>query len=167
MDSGGPGEFRGGMGATSCWIPYDTNERPLQLVLATFGQAFPTALGVDGGYPANTAMFKMLRDSDIDAWIERGEFPRDIAAMAGTLEYLPAKCETLQNPRDVFEHTWSGGGGFGDPIDRDPGKVAEDVANGAVSEGAARAIYGVVVNGSLDLEATERLRTDVRRERLS
>ena len=30
-DSGGPGEYRGGMGATSCWIPHDTDGRPIQL----------------------------------------------------------------------------------------------------------------------------------------
>ena len=45
------------------------DDRSLQLVLATFGQAFPTALGIDGGYPANTSMFKMVRKSNIDEWI--------------------------------------------------------------------------------------------------
>ena len=31
-DSGGPGEYRGGMGATSCWVPHDTDGRPIELV---------------------------------------------------------------------------------------------------------------------------------------
>ena len=98
---------------------------------------------------------------------QRGEFPRDLKELSGELEFLPAKCETLQEPGDVFEHTWSGGGGFGDPLDRDPEKVVEDVLNGAVSMRVARETYGVEVSGTLDIEATRTLRDDIRRERLS
>ena len=167
-DSGGAGEFRGGMGATSCWIPYANDERSVQLVLATFGQAFPTAVGINGGYPANTSMYKMLRGSDVKEHFGRLEIPTEIHDMGGELEYLPAKVETVQHPGDVFEHTWSGGGGFGDPIDRDPGLVHADVLNGAVSERAAREIYGVALNGDgPDLDETDNLRKEIRRERLS
>lgn len=167
MDSGGAGEFRGGMGATSCWIPYDTDGRPVQLVLATFGEAFPTALGIDGGYPANTAMYKMVRGSNVGEWFRRGEIPTDLSQLEGELEYLPQKYETLQLPDDAFEHTWSGGGGFGDPLDRDPDLVAKDVREDAVSPGAAREIYGVVLDGTVDYEATKRERERIRRERLA
>jgi N-methylhydantoinase B len=161
-DSGGAGEFRGGMGATSCWIPYGTDGRPIQLVLATFGEAFPTALGVDGGYPANTAMYKMARGAAVQEWFARGEIPGDIAEAGGELQYLPEKCETRQEPDDVFEHTWSGGGGFGDPLDRDPEKVAADVRNDAVSPAAARDVYGVVLDGDGRWTQTRR-RAGVRR----
>jgi N-methylhydantoinase B len=167
MDSGGPGEFRGGMGATSCWMPYDTDGEPLQLVLATFGQAFPTALGIDGGYPANTSMYRMVRGSNAEEIMRSGRLPTRLEDLDGELEYLPEKCETQEQPGDVFEHTWSGGGGFGDPIDRDPQKVYHDVVHEAVSAGAARSIYGVVINGTLDEEATTAARDAMRRERLS
>jgi N-methylhydantoinase B len=169
QDSGGPGEFRGGMGATSCWIPHGNDSDSVQLVLATFGQAFPTALGIDGGYPANTAMFKMLRGSNVQDVLASGRIPTDISELEGELEYLPEKYETLELHSDVFEHTWSGGGGFGDPLDRDPAKVASDVLNEAVSVDAARTFYGVVVDagGRLDEEATEQERDRIRRERLS
>jgi N-methylhydantoinase B len=167
-DSGGPGEFRGGMGATSCWIPYGTDGEALQLVLATFGQAFPTALGVDGGYPANGSMFRMVRGSNAEALLESGRIPTDLSHLEGELEYLPQKFETLELAGDVFEHTWSGGGGFGDPIDRDPDKVAEDVRNDAVSAEAARRIYGVVLaDGGADHDATRDERERIRAERLS
>jgi len=166
-DSGGPGEFRGGMGATSCWIPHDTDGEAIQLVLATFGQAFPTAFGVDGGYPANTAMFKMMRDSDVVDWFARGEIPADITDVKGKLEYLPEKYETEEMPQDVFEHTWSGGGGYGDPLERPPGKVLEDVVNDAVSEEAAKKFYGVIINkGVLDTKATDGEREKIRTDRL-
>jgi N-methylhydantoinase B len=166
-DSGGPGEYRGGMGATSCWIPHDTDGRPIQLVLATFGQAFPTAFGVDGGYPANTAMYKMMRGADVDEWFARGEIPTDISLLRGELEYLPAKFETQEMPQDVFEHTWSGGGGYGDPLDRQPEKVLTDVLNDAVSVQAAEAFYGVVIKDrAIDKGATGRKRAQIRADRI-
>jgi N-methylhydantoinase B len=166
-DSGGPGEYRGGMGATSCWIPYDTDGRPIQLVLATFGQAFPTAFGVDGGYPANTSMYKMLRRADVEQWFTRGEVPTDISKLKGELEYLPPKFETQEMPTDVFEHTWSGGGGYGDPLDRDPQKVLADVLNDAVSLAVAESVYGVIVKDcAVDHGATKRKHAEIRTRRL-
>jgi N-methylhydantoinase B len=110
----------------------------------------------------------MLRGSDVKDRFGRLEIPTEIHEIGGELEYLPAKVETEQHPGDVFEHTWSGGGGFGDPIDRDPGLVYADVQTGAVSERAAREIYGVALNGAgPDLEETDNLRKEIRRERLS
>lgn len=57
-----------------------------------------------------------------------------------------------------------GGGGFGDPLRRDPTRVARDVRLGYVSRGAARGDYGVVVgeDGSIDQAATEKLRSEAR-----
>ena len=43
---------------------------------------------------------------------------------------------------DVLELTVPGGGGFGDPREREPGRVQEDVLNGLVSAEAAARIYG-------------------------
>jgi N-methylhydantoinase B len=61
-----------------------------------------------------------------------------------------------------------GGGGYGDPIDRDPEAVLTDVRNGLVSAGAALDIYGVALKGeaaSVDAEGTRRRRLEVRSER--
>jgi N-methylhydantoinase B len=63
----------------------------------------------------------------------------------------------------VYAVLWSAAGGFGDPLERDPGKVAADVENGDVSVEAAKTIYGVVIG---DAEATERERNRIRRLRL-
>jgi N-methylhydantoinase B len=53
-----------------------------------------------------------------------------------------------------------GGGGFGDPLDRDPDLVARDVRDGVVSDAAALAIYAVklAADGTADPAATEQLR---------
>jgi N-methylhydantoinase B len=55
-----------------------------------------------------------------------------------------------------------GGGGFGDPMERDPDLVAEDVREGYVSPGVAQSTYGVVLTaaGDVDVYATK-----LRRER--
>ena len=53
----------------------------------------------------------------------------------------------------------AGGGGYGDPAQRDPQRVLEDVLDDYVSEEAARKIYRVVIEGGrVDQEATGRLR---------
>ena len=58
-----------------------------------------------------------------------------------------------------------GGGGWGNPLERDPEMVASDVHNGLVSVEAAREEYGVVVNPAtfrVDLDATKRIRASAR-----
>jgi N-methylhydantoinase B len=57
---------------------------------------------------------------------------------------------------DVYVHRTAGGGGWGDPLERDPAAVAADVANEKVSPEAARDLYGVVLDdGTVDHNATE------------
>jgi N-methylhydantoinase B len=51
-------------------------------------------------------------------------------------------------PGDVFETSWQGGGGFGDPLARDPASVAYDVTMGHLSEKFAADIYGVAISAS-------------------
>ena len=62
-------------------------------------------------------------------------------------------------PGDVIHHRMAGGGGHGDPLEREPEAVARDVLDDKVSVAAARELYGVVVghDGALDAEATDDL----------
>ncbi len=66
---------------------------------------------------------------------------------------------------EAFEYLYGGGGGWGDPLDRDPAQLLEDVLDEYVSPKAAERDYGVVLTGSVeafdlavDEEATVRLR---------
>jgi N-methylhydantoinase B len=68
---------------------------------------------------------------------------------------------------DVFQHIMSGGGGYGEPLEREPGDVLADVVDEKVTPDHARDEYGVVVSGSgrsarLDLKATDLLRISMR-----
>ena len=73
----------------------------------------------------------------------------------GSEEYIPAKCEGIKVQKGdlLYFNTW-GGGGWGDPLERDPAIVLSDVTKKLVSiEGAKR--YGVVINDDLTLNDKE------------
>jgi N-methylhydantoinase B len=91
--------------------------------------------------------------------------PNDIADVKGEDVTLQLRQENFsQNPTDVYAVIWSAAGGFGDPLERDPEKVREDVVDHrSVSVESAKAIYGVVIDGErLDPDATKRLRAERR-----
>ncbi|HYM03438.1 MAG TPA: hydantoinase B/oxoprolinase family protein, partial [Stellaceae bacterium] len=73
---------------------------------------------------------------------------------------IRAKGRQTVPPRDLARLELPGGGGFGDPRERDPALVAADVADGLVSREAAERDYGVALISDLrvDPAATARLR---------
>jgi N-methylhydantoinase B len=83
----------------------------------------------------------------------------------GKVSTLPAKFTMTMKRGDVLHHVQPGGGGFGDPLARDPARVLDDVRNEKVSVEAARRDYGVAVDTAtwtVDEAATARLRGKVR-----
>ena len=99
--------------------------------------------GVNGGLPGMRSTKRLVRSSGVE-------------------ENIPSKCDRIQvEPGDIlYFDTW-GGGGWGNPLERDAQLVVADVARKLVSEQGARR-YGVVVNnGQLDVAATDRLRTQM------
>jgi len=69
---------------------------------------------------------------------------------------------------DTFEFLCASGGGWGDPLCRDPDAVAADASLGRISAGEAADIYGVVlVAGAPSPAATEDRRAEIRRDRLA
>lgn len=51
--------------------------------------------------------------------------------------------------KDALYVRWNGGGGVGDPLDRDPHSVLIDVTNQVISIDAAREIFGVQIQGKV------------------
>jgi N-methylhydantoinase B len=83
-----------------------------------------------------------------------------------------AAFNVVLDPGSVMAYQYGGGGGFGDPLERDPEQVREDVLDEYVSIAAARERYGVVLTGTvedLDVEVdddeTKRLRVKLAAER--
>ncbi len=133
-DSGGPGKYRGGLGQRIT-VHVET-DRPYTVSTSMDRQRFP-ARGYAGGGCGAPARFLTGDDRAIDA-------KREV-----TLE--PGTDFTLELP---------GGGGFFDPLERDPEAVLRDVVDGLVSRERAEEDYGVIVRPDLTLnrEATVALR---------
>ena len=111
-------------------------------------------------------MYKFKRQTDIIERVAAHTMPADIAELQGEEVTLQLRQENFeQRPGDVYAVIWSAAGGFGDPLERDPENVREDIDNRSVSIAAARDIYGVVIatDGQVDGPATRRLR-DGRRD---
>jgi N-methylhydantoinase B len=80
---------------------------------------------------------------------------------------LPTHHETELGGDDVYFTHWQGGGGYGDPLLRDPAAVAADLLAHKVSPAGVADVYGVVLtaDGTVDTEATGTRRTALRRSR--
>ncbi|WP_136592044.1 hydantoinase B/oxoprolinase family protein [Salinigranum halophilum] len=143
-DTGGAGEFRGGHGITKVYTFEEDGAITFQ-----DDRAHTYPWGVDGGKYGGTSEKRLLRAD-------------------GTEEDLPSKVENVAvTAGDKLVFSTAGGGGLGDPLDREPTVVAGEVERGLVSAAAARAEYGVVVadDGTVDQAATEERREEIRSSR--
>jgi N-methylhydantoinase B len=165
-DSGGPGKFRGGAGISMMYTVRGANEISTK-ILHTFGVEQPESPGMFGGFPSTTNQFAIMRDSDVLERFQRGEVPQRLSDLAGTLEVFGAYAQTVMRRTDVYRTVSMGGGGYGDPLDRQPSLVARDVENGLVTPQWARQAYGVVLDadGRVDDAATAETRRRLKAER--
>jgi N-methylhydantoinase B len=166
-DSGGPGRFRGGLTGSICVVPHDT-QVPMYNVSSGSGKAVPMNQGLAGGYPGNTQSDVIIRGSNVARLLQQGTIPTQLDQIDGQVEMLQDEIETIISPGDVYYMCWQAGGGYGDPILRDPALVERDVREFKVSLPAARDLYGVVIDPSslqVDAAATEARRQQIRDER--
>ncbi len=166
-DSGGAGKFRGGNAAELAFIPHGTDQ--ITLFTATGHCAVPGP-GLFGGYPTSTTRYTLVRGACVSQRARTsGQLPIGLQHLEGRVEYLPPKAfGVIQHPDDVFIMSWASAGGYGDPIERDPERVAVDVRQGNVTQQWARRAYGVVLTeeGEVDWTKTKHLRDRMRRQRV-
>jgi N-methylhydantoinase B len=155
-DSGGPGKYRGGVCHEYAFTPHGTSG-PMGLVLFGKGTRAPMSLGLYGGYPGCNVGYTTFRGANVDEQPTRLEEIRAESSVDQFWGHLELAEGDIQYVR------FMGGGGYGDPLDRDPELVRADLLAGLVSEQAARDIYGVVAG---DAQATERRRVELRHERI-
>jgi N-methylhydantoinase B len=168
-DSGGAGRFRGGMSAGVAITPHDAIDG-LETSFSGVGAEVPNAFGLGGGLPGAAVRFLRFADANISGLLAAGN------RLPGELDDIDGPCEVTEINRshDRFDvgsveyHNWQGGGGYGDPLDREPARVAADVRCRAVSSDAAEHVYGVVVTaaGEVDEDATTAARAAIRAHRL-
>ncbi len=163
-DTGGHGRYRGGAGIEFAYTPYGTS-RPLTAVTISAGAAVPSGRGIFGGYPSSVNASLVLRGTDILARFGEGQLPTALEQLqTASRELLPAKAVSRLLPGDVHTVIVTGGGGYGDPLQRDPKLVRRDVADGTVSPQAADLVYGVVLEQ--EPPTTNEARTAERRRQL-
>jgi len=133
------------------------------------GNATPTSPGIMGGYPSTTNGYTFIKNSDIESHISSAVMPEDSSEVTGDAVTLQLREENFEQVRsDVYAVRWTGGGGFGDPLDRSPDDINDDLENLAMTEEAAASIYGaVVIDGQVDAAATEKNRQTIMQNRLS
>jgi N-methylhydantoinase B len=137
-DSGGPGKWRGGCGIERAWTLIGL--KATLSILAERVKLHPWGLG--GGGPGALGEYIL----------ERAD---------GEIRRLPSKCTVPLERGDKLIIRTPGGGGYGDPLKRDPDLVLRDFLNGLVSIDAAQKDYGVVIDDENRLvlaEPTEELR---------
>jgi N-methylhydantoinase B len=141
-DTGGAGEYRGGLGLA----------RDYRLLAddVYFGVRSDKSIhaphGLFGGQPgASTVNFVSSAKGD-----------RRVPS-------LPTEPITLGRG-DMFRHVMAGGGGYGDPLDRAPERVLDDILDDRITADHARDAYGVILkaDASIDRAATEACRAAMR-----
>ena len=163
-DSGGAGAFRGGAGTVHVLAPYRV-EQPINVLSFGQGLQHPAAVSVAGGEPGGQSGFALLDEAEADRLLtERGR-PRPPHPVP-----LPTAGMTM-SAGQVELVVSQGGGGYGDPLEREIDLVVADVAEGLVSVDAAREVYGVVIETGPgyprpDSGATETRRAGIRADRL-
>jgi N-methylhydantoinase B len=166
IDTGGAGRWRGGLGGKFAFILHKTNKE-FTHVSAAFHVAIPNGGALSGGMPGASVVYRIVRSSKVRPAIADGLIPQNLHNFGGRIDILPPKSQTTQSFDDVYAITFFGGGGYGDPIDREPERVAKDVESGFVSNVQAEYLYGVILrDGAVDGVATDALRLKIRKKRL-
>lgn len=162
VDSGGPGKFRGGLTAESAVIPFGV-DKVLFKSTNTAGTIQSNAAGLSGGYPGGGSQVMTYRNSGVQKLLATDQIPHAREGLGGELTYLPSKADGNLSADDVFVFYAPGGGGYGDPLQRDAASVARDVKNRWVSRLRAQNSYGVVISedNSVDEKATEQARLNM------
>jgi N-methylhydantoinase B len=136
-DGSGAGEWRGGLGSVREFSYLSDGGASVE------GEGHALApWGLDRGKPGSPAELRLVR-------------------LDGTVEMLPSKVPHMQiRAGERFTCIGPAGGGYSDPLARDPALVRDDVADGLLSTEIASRDYGVVLTpaGTIDEARTARLR---------
>jgi N-methylhydantoinase B len=153
-DSAGPGKWRGGAGVRKTSVMLEAEKTVISYIC---DRERAVVWGIEGGLPSIPHGLSIKRAGAArEEWL--GSVFSDVPIGQG----------------DVFSRPTAGGGGFGDPLERDPAAVLQDVADDYVSVERAAMDYGVVIkvidaeicDYAIDEAATKAARETIRGQRL-
>jgi len=185
LDSGGYGKFRGGMNLESLCMVYGTEDLSADYLPGPEGGE-ARGFGLFGGYPMGghlgDCILLLTSKEDLIERFSKEVYPTSNDQLGPPWGINARKSSEFHLERqlggvrvNIPEYSFMGyafgcGGGYGDPLDRDPLKVMEDVKNEAVTLNTAAKVYGVILNHKtfeVDMKKTEERRQEIRKERLS
>ncbi|MBB4660630.1 hydantoinase B/oxoprolinase family protein [Conexibacter arvalis] len=179
-DNHGFGRHRGGASVEWAYMLYGS--RRFVFAETSTGGRFPVTGGLFGGYGGPCTPLTRVRPrngfEDVRAWLAAGAEGLSYDA-AKVVERRPIDADYTVSRPDVIPapvvegEFWiqrmGGGGGYGDPLEREPEEVAVDLRRGLISPEVASSVYKLVWNGDRctpDLDATAAARDAERRARL-
>jgi N-methylhydantoinase B/oxoprolinase/acetone carboxylase alpha subunit len=176
-DSCGHGRQRGGVGTAQLWVAHHV---PAVYMMAIADNSkIQTPQPLFGGYAPCTIPGISVRGADLVERLAQGD-PLDLDVPTMLAEHsvngqweneFQGRMVRPYNQNDIVTIGFAtGGAGYGDPLERDPKAVEEDLLNGIISEWTATHIYRVVWDAErkrVDVAATEEGRATERRERLA
>ena len=168
-DSGGFGKYRGGMGMQR--IILSRGSKNLTVNYSPY-HGIPGGWGLFGGYPAGIGGDKYRLDpKGLAEEFAQSRYPVDLVSASDWGDVVAPDLPPLKRlpvpEGSILVDPVMVGSGYGDPIERDPARVLEDLFNKVVSAKFARSVYGVVVDDSgVDVQATRELRGAMRARRL-
>lgn len=152
-DSAGPGKWRGGVGVQKTSVLLESEDSVMSYIC---DRERAVVWGIEGGLPSMPHGLSIRRQGETEPkWL--GSVFSDYPVYTG----------------DEFARPTAGGGGYGDPLERDPKAVCDDVENDYVSVVRAAKDYGVVLTETdpdlsdyeVDQSATDALRAEIRAKR--
>jgi N-methylhydantoinase B len=167
IDSGGPGTYRGGTGMELAIVPHDAPDGGLHYVVSCKGQDFAMSDGLAGGFPGGANSYVWVHNNETERSNQSNAFALSLDDIPGEKEAISWGVFPLMGTDSLYVR-WDGGGGYGDPLERDPEAVLADCRQGVVSREVARSVYGVIVDERLeavDVAATEQRRRSLRAAR--
>jgi N-methylhydantoinase B/oxoprolinase/acetone carboxylase alpha subunit len=174
-DNQGFGKFRGGTGYQVIATVRGSDD--FGFMTTCVGSKFPSTYGLFGGYGAPT--YPLCKIKGIDAFSLLKTVPVEdwtIPTLMNTQPFPGAKYSThhmglqyeIVKQGELYMICQGTGGGYGDPLERDPEPVMTDLSEGLISDWVAKQIYHVRYDErtrSVDLEATQKARQEEREQR--
>jgi N-methylhydantoinase B len=164
QDSAGAGKFRGGGGVESAHTLHDAPQGKIGGVAYGVASAENSGHGMFGGHAGAPSVMVKLANTRVNQLIANNQPLTNLRSLGGQEKVLQY-CNFELCDGDVLYMRVASGGGYGDPLERDPELVRRDVANLMISREAAGKVYGVVLDADLtvDSTATRELREQLRR----
>ncbi len=165
-DGAGAGKFRGGAGEESLIMTHDAPEAEIRIVALGVAGLRNSGFGIYGGHPGAPSVLVHVEDSDVRKSVAGKTLPDELEDVGGARNLLGYRDLRL-GADDLLYLRCANGGGYGDPLEREPESVAQDVIDGLVSREAAETLYGVVfaAEDGVDAAGTRDRRASLKRER--